>query len=320
MRLMKAIKNRLLTFRQDKRYFGLYIAMTNMFWPIIVRFPRPAFKIIMQRKNRYVFYFLNENLSSVIEKYKDAKCSAQYDLNAPIWVCWLQGENQLPALCRKCVDSIIAHRNGHSVVLISYDNYRDYVDIPVYIENKYKAGLIGQAHFADILRTVLLAERGGCWIDASIFVTGDLPEEIFKSAFYSCRFTPNHLYITNNVWSNFFLAAQKGAVTFRFVRDMFYDYLSKNDRFIDYFMMDFIIRIGYDNIKCIKEEIDTVPWNNTRVHDLKYMLGKKMSELCLQSLFADTYMHKLNWRQDISKYDCQTIGYNLFKDEKSILC
>jgi hypothetical protein len=291
-----------------------------MFWPIIARIPKPVFDIIMQRKNRYVLHFLNENLSSIIEKYKDVECSAQYDINAPIWVCWLQGENQLPALCRKCVDSIIAHSNGHSVVLISYDNYRDYVDIPVYIENKYKAGLIGQAHFADILRTVLLAERGGCWIDASIFVTGDLPEEIFKSAFYSCRFTPNHLYITNNVWSNFFLAAQKGAVTFRFVRDMFYDYLSKNDRFIDYFMMDYIIFIGYETIKCVHEEINAVPMNNTGIHDLKHMFEKELSEDCLHKLFADTYLHKLDWRLDFSKYKCQTIGYKFIHDEKSILC
>ena len=193
------------------------------------------------------------------------------------------------------------------------------LEIPIIILNKYKAGLIGQAHFADILRSALLAEQGGCWIDASVFVSGDLPEDIFKYPFYSCRFTPNHLYITNNIWSNFFLFAQKGAITFRFVRDMLYEYLQRNNRFIDYFMMDYIIRIGYDTIKSIRREIDGVPYNNTRVHELKNLLSREMPEHRIQSLFADTYLHKLNWRQDIFKYNSQTIGYNLFKDEESVL-
>ena len=319
MRFIKAIKKRLPVFRHDKQDFGTYIALTNMFWPIIARLPKPVFKIIMRRKNKQVLHFLNANLYSVIDKYKDVKGIEQYDKKAPIWVCWLQGENQLPALCRKCVDSIIAHSNGHPVILISFENYSDFVEIPIIILNKYKAGLIGQAHFSDILRTALLAEKGGCWLDATILVTRNIEEEIFRHPIYSCKFQPDHKYITQNMWSNFFLVAQKGAVTFRFVRDMLYEYLQRNSRFIDYFMMDYIIRIGYDNIDYIKEEIDAIPLNNTGVHDLKRMLKKEMTKDFLQKLFADTYIHKLDWRQVASKYDFQTIGYNLFQDEKSLL-
>ena len=68
MRFIKAIKKRLPVFRHDKQDFGTYIALTNMFWPIIARLPKPVFKIIMRRKNKQVLHFLNANLYSVIDK------------------------------------------------------------------------------------------------------------------------------------------------------------------------------------------------------------------------------------------------------------
>ena len=251
-KIVIAIKKRLPMFRKDNQDYGLYIALTNMLWPIIARFPRPVFNVIMRRKNCLVLKYLNDNLSKVIDEYKDVKSSAQYEANAPIWVCWLQGEQDMPLVCKKCLRSVRKYCGGHEVIIVSLENYKSFVEIPQYIVDKYISGQLGPAHFSDILRTSLLAEKGGCWLDATILVTRNIEEDVFKYPLYSCKFQPDHKYITQNMWSNFFLAAQKGAVTFRFVRDMFFEYFRRNDRIIDYFMMDYIIRIGYDNINCIK--------------------------------------------------------------------
>ena len=313
MNIIKAISKRMSAYRLDVQDFGLYIAITNMLWPIIVHLPKPLFEYVMNKKNKLVIHFLKTRLQPVIDQYQQIEAGAKYNPDAPIWVCWLQGEDNLPELCKFCLKSIRKHNNGHPVALLNSQNYKNYVLLPTYIEDKYRKGLIGQAHFADILRTVLLAEHGGCWIDASILVTGDLPETVFEHAFYSCRGKPDNIYITKNTWSNFFLAAQKGSITFRFVRDMFYEYLSKEDRFIDYFMMDYIMRIGYEEISSIRDEIEMVDYNNNRVHELIMNLHKTYDNNYICSLLKDTYLHKLNWRLDVSDFGKNTIGSKLIK-------
>lgn len=312
MGIVNSIIKRFPALRKDVHDFGLYIALTNMLWPVIVHFPVYMFNLIMDKKNRLVIQFLEKKMASVIVKYKDAQNSAKYSADAPIWVCWLQGEEQLPDLCKICLKSIRKFSNRHPVFFLSLKNYKEYVELPTYIEEKYHSGMIGQAHFADILRTVLLAEHGGCWIDMSILLTDNIKEDIFQFPFYSCKFKPDCRYITNNIWSNFFIAAQKGGVTFPFVRDMFYEYLKVENRFIDYFMMDYIIRIGFNSINAIRTEIDVFPTNNTKVHELMRVMREDLNIDLLNDLFEDTYIHKLNWRIRPSNYPLNTNGGYVF--------
>lgn len=315
MKLIKAISRRLPSFRLDVNNFGLFVAVTNMFWPVLFHMPLFVFKVIMSEKHKLITKYLTQRLLPVINRYKESESNGIYNPKAPIWVCWLQGEESLPELCKLSLNSIKRHNNGHPVILLSLENYSNYIILPEYIVQKYKSGLIGQAHFADILRTVLLAEHGGCWIDASVLLTDNLKGDIFEYPFYSCKFSPSPHYITNNIWSNFFLAAQKGAMTFRFVRDMFYEYLKHEDRFIDYFMMDYIIRLGYDLIPAIRREIDKLPFNNTKVHDLYKILDKPYSADLLDEIFEDTYIHKLNWRISPNDYREGTIFNYLYADK-----
>ena len=66
--------------------------------------------------------------------------------------------------------------------LVDYDEtllLYNYCYIPKHIIDKYKNGIIKSAHFADIIRTCLLYENGGLWIDATIFVKKDLLKMIY---------------------------------------------------------------------------------------------------------------------------------------------
>jgi hypothetical protein len=42
------------------------------------------------------------------------------------------------------------------------------------------------------------------------------------------------------------------------MNDFFATYMSKHDNLIDYFLIDYAISVGYDNIPAIKEMIDGV--------------------------------------------------------------
>lgn len=96
------------------------------------------------------------------------------EATSPIWVCWWQGEAQMPDICKQCLCSVRHNAAAHPVIVIDLDNYAQYVDMPQAVVDKHKSGLIDYTHFADILRCMLLARHGGIWIDATVFVTRPL--------------------------------------------------------------------------------------------------------------------------------------------------
>ena len=155
-------------------------------------FHRDSVYRIVEAKHRCVFSYLERDFSYLIDRYKDKPLGAVVPEHRYIWVMWWQGEQAAPELVRMCIDSIRRNANGAEVVVITKDNYRDYVDIPDYIIEKHRAGVISFAHLADITRMFLLAEYGGLWLDSTIYVSRAIPEDIFtKAAYYHSR-TPKY--------------------------------------------------------------------------------------------------------------------------------
>ena len=105
-----------------------------------------------------------------------------------IWQCWLQGPDNMPALVRNCLRSVERHRRpGQKVVLITEENYTEYVEFPDWITRKRREGRIADAQFSDLLRLWLLASYGGCWIDATCFLTAPVPENILRADLFMFR-------------------------------------------------------------------------------------------------------------------------------------
>lgn len=284
-------------FIKELKAFGIYIAITNLLWPYIVKMPHSIALEIMKRKHQMVFKYLkdiclrNENYSSNTETSNKVSF-----LSEPIWVCWLQGEDKMPLLCKSCLESLKKHSGDHPVVFITETNFSDYCYIPSYIIEKYRTGVIRPAHFADIIRTCLLYEHGGLWIDSTIFVTRNLPEEIFKSQYFSIKYPNTGYYITECKWSNFFLAAKPKSEWYAFVRNCFFLYLKYNNLFVDYFMMDYIMKWAYENNLKIKKDVDSIPYNNNNILSLSQNLSAVIDERSRQIIDGETYLFKLSWR------------------------
>ena len=69
-----------------------------------------------------------------------------------IWTLWLQGEEQAPAIVRSCLRSMRERLDAHIHVLSERDILQ-HITLPGYILEKWRAGRIRPAHFADICRT-----------------------------------------------------------------------------------------------------------------------------------------------------------------------
>ena len=76
---------------------------------------------------------------------------------------------------------------GVPVRILTKDNFKEYIDIPDYVLEKYEHGLILPAHLSDIVRCCLLYKYGGVWLDSTILMCGPMPGECMEYCFCALR-------------------------------------------------------------------------------------------------------------------------------------
>lgn len=262
--------------------------------------------------------FLMEKYSHLIERHKGAAitnkdCPRVLPKDYKIFYCWLQGEENLSVLARCCYNSLKENAGGYEIVFIDEKNFSQYVDIPSYIFEKYKAGKLKPAHFADVLRMNLLEKYGGLWLDATILVTEPLDryKKFFKLPFFSQKFTQekNNLhpvtvgfgsYSAYGRWAGFI---QGTAVIhnplYVFAKDFYNEYWRDFDEIIDYVLMDFILAIAYDNFPAVKKEMDECPVNNEKVWALSPNLNKPYKNFPYEEILRGNFLNKMSSRKQL---------------------
>lgn len=293
--MVNKLKSRSITFLKDIHAFGLFVAMTNLFWPFIVNLPTKFGKPLMDLKHKIVLEKIKLEFGDILssnQEYTGDKNTTE----KIIWFCWLQGFKNMPKTVVECHKSI--ERNNPDVVLnfIDFSNVGDYISLPGHIIDSFEMGFIGHAHLTDIIRTFLLAEYGGMWIDSTIYNTDKIPDSLFEMPFFSINRINNGYYVSGNKWSNFLLASNGDGCLFPLVKQLFIAYTLKYDRFMDYFLMDYFIRVAYETHIKIREDIDMVKLNNPRCHDLVKILNRESNPGKLNELRSDTMFFKLSWK------------------------
>ena len=101
-----------------------------------------------------------EDIKPLIENYSEMISG----LNQPTqlksvvaWSMWWQGEKEAPDVIKACWES--KKRNLPKTVkqiVITQDNYKEYIEIPDYIMEKVNAGSIRLTHLSDIIRAFVL--------------------------------------------------------------------------------------------------------------------------------------------------------------------
>lgn len=246
---------------------------------------------------------LYRDFFDILARYKNDNSEVLYDNRAPVWVLWMQGYDKAPDIVKKCIDSIKA-ATTHPVHLITSDNLSEYCTFPDYIWFKYEKGWITNAQFSDILRMTLLAEYGGLWIDATIFIPNSIPEDVFKKEFFTCkRDIKNSGYVSEYRWTSFLNGCQNGCVIQKAAKDMFFDYWEKYDYLIDYLLVDYVMLLIYQHIPLAKQLIDDLPYNNPQIEELQNRMDLVFSEDEYHKLIfeSDTSFFKLSWRMKFEK-------------------
>lgn len=203
----------------------------------------------------------------------------------------------MPPLVQKCIDSVRIHSNENRVVVITEENYDDYTDLPTYIIKKVKEGKITLTHFSDILRMNLISLHGGLWLDATVFVSRNIPKECIFSPYFTIRYASSSSKITKGRWTGFCQSGQQGCIVQTFCLDIFLAYWEKFDILIDYFLIDYIMDWGYKCIPTIKKIIDSVPFNNEGIKELDRHFNDVYSERAFSQILESSNFFKLNWKR-----------------------
>lgn len=206
-----------------------------------------------------------------------------------IWWCWLQGEENAPVLCRKCLDSLRKNYPDYQINIVTSKNLYDYIDFPEYIKEKYSTGVITHTHFSDLIRAQLLIKYGGIWIDSSVYCTGR-SEYIEQSPFFVYK---SFLNANNSMSaSSWLISANKNNPILITTRDLLFEYWKSKKSLINYFLFHICFTIARRKYPQIWEDITNIP--NTLPHILQFEMLKPYSSERMKEIKRLSNFHKLS--------------------------
>jgi len=245
-------------------------------------------KIAVRYFKRYLPAVANVRESKIINN----------DKNEKIFTMWQQGESKAPALVQACFRSIRKHCKQELVVLDD-DNFEQYVKLPREIIEKYRAGKIRRAHFADIVRVELLYEHGGIWLDSTAFVTAPIPDWIMDLDFFV--FMVGNVGQKYSYMQNCFIRARKGAYLLAAWRAMILDYWMHENHSFDYFMHQLLFKTLVENDPRAKKyfaEMPHVDQDSTHALWHKYK-HEKYDKKLFEKLTKDAFFQKCSYADAI---------------------
>ncbi|MFD1421863.1 capsular polysaccharide synthesis protein [Lactiplantibacillus songbeiensis] len=214
-----------------------------------------------------------------------------------VFTCWFQGYDQAPAIVKKCIDSIRRCFPNKDVVVITKKNMGKYIDIPDYILAKWKSGAMGDAHFSDILRILLLYKFGGWWLDATVMIFDQVPEFISDTSLF--LFKSSFLDDSIPSISSWLIFVKKSQHPFiGGIRDSLLNYWRANDKNPDYYLFHDFVTVLADT-PAYKEYWDGIPYySNVGPHILQHELFQPYKYKRFTQIINVSSIQKLTYKLD----------------------
>lgn len=247
--------------------------------------------------------YIYSDVSHMMADFTSAFPDNVTGLNAPVysgkkyaWSCWWQGMDRAPELIRACINSQKRYLPDEvELVIITEDNYRDYVDLPQWLIDKVEDGRITLTTFSDVIRASLLYKYGGIWLDSTILLTEMLPIEFWDYDVFTIR---EFRYCLP------FMGGRPGQKFYRFLMEGFFYYYRNYETTKYYLLVTYLLDIAMNTYPDIKEAYDQLPMkspgiSNIRNFDsLSYHMHEKYTPEVYHKYMEGIYIHKLQRRFD----------------------
>jgi hypothetical protein len=223
-----------------------------------------------------------------------------------IWVCWLQGIENAPPVVQQCVRSIKSHYADEEVVLLDGANISQYIDVPEHITRKWRAGIITNTHYSDIIRILLLAKHGGVWIDATTLLLDKLPEYITGADLFAFKCCPS----AGVVASSWLIAARPRHPVILKVANLFGEYWKKENRLVSYSVIHLFFTMAVNSSDDAKALWDAVPYfDDANCKILQRELFNTFSAARLAQIKQMSTIQKLSYKFPAAQFNREGTFY-----------
>ena len=283
------------------QFWGIWSAIRIRLFPKIYDIFKPG--SYTKKQNEILFSKLKEEFRPIIEKYQKGPKTPPTPIHehTPIWVCWWQGEENMPPMIKQCYKLLKKNSNGHPVNLITQNNFSKYITLPEILLNKVNSGLISYTILSDNIRMTILSLYGGIWLDATYWVTQPI------------KITGNFITIKQNRfkggisdfrWTCHYIGAGSPYYIFSFIRDCYLYHLSLHKTNVEYLLLDHIINIAYEEFEDFRRIIDNLPNHEPHIYIMPWLFNQQLNTNTLKDILDTTPLLKLTYKQ---KYTKETI-------------
>ena len=232
-----------------------------------------------------------------------------------VWVCWFQGMEHAPKMVQYCFESLKSNLRDKRIILITEDNYKEYVQFPTYILEKYEKGCFSKTHLSDLLRLELLIKYGGTWIDATVWCSSPIyPDYLFDSDLFMFQNLKPGLDGQCTAVSSWFITSCSNNQMLMLERALLYEYWKENTKIVHYYLFHMFFQMV---IEAYPDEWNkVVPFSNATPHILLLRLFEEYDETIANAVKEMTSFHKLTYKFEESDTTIKNTFYQVLFGEQ----
>lgn len=282
------------------RNYGIFGTANSLWGRLHGRFVNCTNLLISNNRSVKVMHRQTKVYNRLFRKYKrlienDVPTEISNEHSNKVWICWFQGEENAPELIKACINSARKTMPEREIVIVTLDNLSKYANLPDYIINKYKKGIIPPAQFSDLIRIELLCKHGGLWIDSTVLCTDSSRqrEVILNSDLFLYKvFDLDNCSDRPVLASNWLIYAKANHPILMLTRKLLYKYWEDKNYLDHYFIFHFFLSMAARKYENLWKSIPS--YNNNSPHTMSFELSSEFSAERWDSLEKISDFHKLN--------------------------
>lgn len=249
------------------------------------------------------YKYIYNDIYHMMADFTDAFPDNVTGLNEPVysrekyaWSCWWQGMEEAPDLIKACINSHKRYLPKEvGMIIITRDNYRDYVDFPQWLLDKVEDGRVTLTTFSDVIRASLLYKYGGIWLDSTILLTEPLPLAFWDYDVFTIR--EFHYCLP-------FMGGKPGQKFYHFLMEGFFYYYENYEYTKYYLLVTYLLDIAMNKYPDIREKYNRLPTKGTGISNinnfdtLSYHMHETYTPEVYHKYMEGIYIHKLQRRFD----------------------
>lgn len=278
--------------RQYARSGVLFFALVQT---ALTGFSKKSLELVRLAVNNKILRKLRRKYRTFCENFVASYTPGPQVQSNKVWICWLQGMDSAPPLVQRCYRSVQTHLKDREIILLTQDNYRDYVTFPEHIQKKIDSGIITKTHMSDLLRLELLLRYGGTWMDATVFCSGgNIPDYMLDSPLFLYQILKPGADGQPTVISSWFLTACTNHPILALTQAMLYRYWEEKNYLVDYFLLHDFFQLAMESYPQLWQEV--VPASSSAPLILLLRLFDRYDETVWSAAVRQTSFHKLSYK------------------------